>query len=181
MALLTRHFLIICILTIGLAYPASAEKLQLQEQEIKAALLYNFLKYTDWPTRPAPGSSINLCVFGDDPFQGSLDPMGGRSVNQRDITVRHVRTISDTASCDLLFINADERERWLQLRTSLAGKSVLTVSDFSGFVVSGGMIEFGHKNDHISAAINLEAVAAANLHVQDRLLKLVTVAHNEER
>ncbi|MDE3061216.1 MAG: YfiR family protein, partial [Pseudomonadota bacterium] len=85
--------------------------------------------------------------------------------------------IPDAAACNLVFVNADEQARWPQLHAFLRGKSVLTVSDFSGFAASGGMIEFGHKNDHISAVINLDAVEAAHLQVENRLLRLVTAVH----
>jgi len=157
----------------------AADTLQLHEQEIKAGLLYNFLKYTNWP--PAvmnDGSSTAVCIFGNDPFDGYLQPMAGRTVNQRQITLRMIHRIEDAGTCHLLFINADEKGHWLQLLDSLKGKSVLTVSDFDDFADSGGMIEFGKKDSHINVNLNMEAVTGARLHVQDRLLKLVTVVHS---
>ena len=173
MALLIRLY----CLALLLAWPvtAVAESVQLYEQEIKAGLLYNFLKYTDWPAHALSGPSIVVCIFGDDPFKGNLNSMTGRSVNERTIAVRYVNSISATAACNLLFVNADEQNSWPQLQAFLGQKSVLTVSDFPGFAASGGMIEFGHKEDHIDAVINLDAVTASHLRVEGRLLKLVTV------
>lgn len=180
MAILIRW----CCLAVLLMLPApvtAAGNLQLHEQEIKAGLLYNFLKYTDWIPEKTNNTPITVCIFGDDPFDGYLNPMAGRTVNQREITLRTVRSIQETATCHLLFINANEKSRWPQIVKFLAGKNVLTVSDFSGFADAGGMIEFGHKNEHISAEINLDAVNNAQLQVQDRLLKLVTVVHQGGR
>jgi hypothetical protein len=154
----------------------AADSLQLAEQEIKAGLLYNFLKYTEWPAGADP-SSISVCIFGDDPFGGYLDPMAGRTVNQRVITLRNIRDVSEAEGCQLLFVNAAEKTRWPQLQKFLAGKSILSVSDFSGFTAAGGMIEFGHQNNHISASLNIDSVNAAGLRVQERLLRLVTVVH----
>jgi len=154
------------------------DSLQLAEQEIKAGLLYNFLKYTQWP--PASMErlpKIIVCIFGDDPFGGYLQPMSGRTVNQREITIHSVHDISDALNCHLLFINASEKDSWPQLHNFLKGKPVLTVSDFSGFATSGGMIEFGRKDSHINVEFNAQAAAAAQLQVQDRLLRLVTVVH----
>jgi len=156
----------------------ATENLQLHEQQIKAGLLYNFLKYTDWPQGSVSDSSIAVCIFGNDPFEGYLQPMAGRIVNRRQITIRIIHTIENAGSCHLLFINADEKSSWPQLLESLKGKSVLTVSDFDGFADSGGMIEFGKKGDHINVNLNMEAVTAARLRVQDRLLRLVTVVHS---
>lgn len=158
------------------AMQAAAETLQLQEQEIKAGLLYNFLKYTEWP---ALSSSLVVCVYGEDPFGGYLQPINGRSVNQHEIALRAVHAVGETGACQLLFVNAAEKEHWPELQRFLFGKPVLTVSDFEGFAGSGGMIEFGRKNDHISVELNIEAVTAAHLQVGDRLLKLVTVVHSQ--
>ena len=105
--------------------------------------------------------------------------MAGRTVNQREISVASVHSAAEARNCQLLFVNSDDKANWPQLRQALAGKSVLTVSDFPGFAEAGGMIEFGHRDDHISATLNLKAVQAAGLRVQDRLLRLVTILHAE--
>jgi len=173
-----RWMCLLLLLTLP-AWAYGADNLLLAEQEIKAGLLYNFLKYTDWPAgNMNNGAPVAVCIFGADPFAGYLQPMAGRTVNQRPITIRMIHKIENAGACHLLFINADEKDRWPQLRDSLKGKSVLTVSDFSGFADSGGMIEFGKRNDHISVDLNIDALEAAHLHVQDRLLKLVTVVHS---
>ncbi len=152
----------------------ATDPLQLHAQEIKAGLLYNFLKYTEWP---APPSSMTVCVFGEDPFEGYLQPMAGRSVNRVEIMLRFTYAIAETGTCNLVFVNAAEKKQWPELQKFLADKSILTVSDFEGFAASGGMIEFGKKEAHISADLNMDATIAAHLHVQERLLKLVTVIH----
>ncbi len=166
------------LLQAELAAPGrAAESLQMAEHKIKAGLIYNLLKYVDWPQKSAAASAstATVCVFGDDPFDGSLEPMIGRTVNQRRIALRRIDEIHDTQHCDLLFVNASERQRWTQLAAFLAGKSVLTVSDFEEFAGSGGMVEFGRKDQQIDVSIDMEAVTAAGLHVQDRLLKLAHV------
>lgn len=156
---------------------AHAQDLRLEEQEIKAGLLYNFLKYTDWPPDTFSGSSITVCVFGGDPFDGHLQPMAGRTVNQREIAVRMLRTMSGANGCQLLFVASDERGRWPEIHASLKGKSILTVSDYAGFAQDGGMIEFGHRNNHISAELNMDAASSVRLRIEERMLRLVTVVH----
>lgn len=148
--------------------------LQLREQEIKAGLLYNFLKYTDWPQSSAQ-APMTVCILGNDPFSGFLNPMAGRTVNQREIMLRHLKDISEADVCQLLFINADEKHRWPQLKKLLAGRPILTVSDFPGFAMEGGMIEFGRKDNRIQALMSLSAATSSGLHIQERLLRLVTL------
>lgn len=179
MAFLARWLLILTIILPPMhAYAADA--LELAEQEIKAGLLYNFLKYTQWPPELIERSQVlTVCLFGKDPFSNYLAPMSGRTVNQRVITLRSVRNVNEAGSCQMLFFNAEEKARWAELRQALNGKSVLTVSDLNGFTDAGGMIEFGRKENHVQVALNMGAVTAAGLIVQERLLKLVTVVHPE--
>ena len=115
MALLTRIGLALAaLLFAAAAVPARADDgVQLVEQKIKAGLVYNFLKYTDWPpSRMADASSpMTVCIFGDDPFDGYLQPMAGRTVNQRSIVLRTIHAPNEMASCHLLFVTAGEKNR----------------------------------------------------------------------
>ncbi len=155
----------------------AVDALRLREQEIKAGLLYNFLKYTEWPESSfAQVTDFSVCLFGGDPFGGSLKPMQGRTVNRRVITVREIRDISEVDSCHLLFVNGAEKTRWPELRKALAGKNVLTVSDIAAFTAAGGMIELGYEGSRINAVLNASAVTGAGLRIEDRMLRLVTVA-----
>jgi hypothetical protein len=176
MALLSRYgrWLLPLALAATCAGAARAqESLRLVEHDIKAGLLYNFLRYTQWPA-PAPNAPAIVCVYGRDAFEGRLQPMAGRTVNQRAIEIRAVRSLPELDSCSLLYVNAEERARWAVLRGYLANRAVLTVSDFPGFADNGGMIEFTRRDARIGVRINTGAVSAARLMVQDRLLRLAS-------
>jgi len=173
---------LIALLLVGSSSASLAEpqhNLQLAEQDIKAALLYNFLRYTQWPHPPAPGGAVLVCLWGRDPFDGRLAPMAGRTVNQRRIEVRPVRAEGELDTCALLFVNAEERANWPRLRTYLARRSVLTVSDYDGFARAGGMLEFAEVRNRIALRINVAAAEMADLQVQDRLLRLASVVESE--
>jgi hypothetical protein len=170
--------LIFLVAFAGYAPPTrGAETLQLVEQEIKAGLLYNFLKYTDWPQNGAVSadSPMIVCLLGGDPFSGRLQPMAGRTVNQHVIQVKNAGTLAEAADCSLVFINTNMKPQWPELHTELMAKPMLTVGDFDGFSDSGGMIEFTRTDNRIGVKINTGALAAAHLQVQDRLLKLASV------
>ena len=175
MAILNRlSMFLLCSLVLVAGGIAHAEPLQLDEQKIKAGLLYNFLKYTDWPAADTT-APMAVCIFGADPFGGALQPIDGRRVNQREITLRRAGTPAEAAACDLLFVNKSEEGRWPALRSALEGKPVLTVSDMGDFLDNGGMIAFDRRAQRIHASLNMPAVRAAGLSVQGRLLSLVTV------
>jgi hypothetical protein len=163
------------LVLMGADAAAAQDSRRLVEQDIKAGLLYNFLRYTQWPPGVQTGATIDVCLYGRDPFEGRLQPMAGRSVNQRVIAVRTVRTSAEMSSCALVFINAEERAAWPRLRAELGVRSVLTVSDYEGFARSGGMLEFTRARNRVGVMVNVGAAHAANLEVQDRLLRLATV------
>lgn len=177
MALLRQcHILLGTLLcTLLTSPPLAGASLELNEQKIKAGLLYNFLKYTQWPESSFTSSAVTVCIFGDDPFEGNLDAMRDRTVNRREISIRQSRDMEDMRNCHMIFVNAREKSRWPRLRQFLSGKSILTVSDYPAFASSGGMIEFGRHGSRVGASLNAQAVAAAGLRVEERLLRLVTV------
>jgi len=160
--------------------PARAQEgVRLVEQDIKAGLLYNFLRYTEWPERRAPTPTVVVCVYGRDPFNGRLAPMSGRTVNGQAIRVRFVDAEAEIDGCSMLIVNAEERARWPALRAHLVRRNVLTVSDYEGFARAGGMIEFTRVDNRIGVRLNLAAAQAADLVVQDRLIRLASVVESE--
>lgn len=165
------------LLAAGFLSPAyGQDNVRLVEQEIKAGLLYNFLKYTQWPAEH-PNRGVVVCLIGGDPFGGHLQPMAGRTVNQHSIEIRNLQNLQDIDACSLLYIHENQKPNWAHLQKALAGKDVLTVSDFDGFAESGGMIEFTRNDNRIGVKINVDAVAAAHLAVQSRLLRLASTVH----
>jgi hypothetical protein len=169
--------LAVLLLAAWLAPPAFAqqENLRLVEQDIKAGLLYNFLRYTQWPQSLRRSQNVVVCIYGGDPFNGRLTSMAGRTVNERTIEVRNVRSVAEADACSLLYLNAAERSAWPRLHSYLERQNILTVSDFDGFAQSGGMIEFTRINDRLGVRVNVAATEAASLSVQDRLLRLASV------
>jgi hypothetical protein len=157
------------------------DSLRLAESDIKAGLIYNFLRYTQWPTPARADQPVIVCTYGHDPFSGRLASMAGRTVNQRAIELRTVHTLPEIDACSLVVVNADERADWPRLRSFLAPRHVLTVSDYEGFARAGGIIEFTRINNRIGVRVNVGAAEAADLLVQDRLLRLASVVRTDMR
>jgi hypothetical protein len=172
---------LVCVMVLGVDAAGAQDGRRLAEQDIKAGLLYNFLRYTDWPATAQRAVTIDVCLYGGDPFEGRLAPMAGRTVNQRVIAIRTVRTSAELGACALVFVNARERSAWPRLRAELSRRSVLTVSDYEGFARAGGMLEFTRVRNRVGVAVNVEAASAANLRVQDRLLRLAAIVSSEGR
>ena len=145
-----------------------------REYELKAAYLYNFAKFVEWPagTFPDDGAPIVVAVVGDDPFRGSLDSVGGKSANGRQVVVRRMNVGQDLRFCQVLFVSSSEKRRLAQIVASIQGASVLTVGEMEGFATSGGMIRLTMEDDKVRFEINAGAARRARLKVSSKLLSL---------
>ena len=148
------------------------------EYQVKAAYLFNFLKFVEFPNESFadPLAPIVIGVVGDDPFGNALPQVvTGKTVQGRDLVIRTYRAGEELRSAHILFISASEKKRLPMILSSLHGSSVLTVSDLEGFLEAGGMIQFLHENDRVRFAINVEATSQARLKFSSKLMSLAKV------
>ena len=148
------------------------------EYQVKAAYLFNFLKFVEWPEEafPDPLAPIVIGIAGDDPFGSALPQVVvGKTVQGRDLVIRKYRVGEDLRSTHILFISASEKKRVPQIVASLRGSSVLTVADFNEFLGDGGMIQLYSENNRIRFAINVDATGRAKLKISSKLLSLARV------
>jgi hypothetical protein len=141
---------------------------------VKAACLYNFIKFVEWPERAFPEGSSNLTigVLGDNPFGSTLGALNGKVVKGRSLVVRQVSSVREAQNCQMVFISTSERARLPQVLDGLQTASVLTVSEMSGFVKNGGMINFTEQGNNLAFEINQAAAVRARLTISSQLLKL---------
>jgi YfiR/HmsC-like len=154
---------------------------EIGEYQVKAAFLYNFTKFVDWP--PLPGNAgkkqFELCVVGDDPFRGGLETIvEGKSVNGQALAVRHIKKVEDAQGCKIAFISSSEKERFRPILNALRGSGVLTVGDTEGFAAMGGVINFTLVDNHVHIEINQEAAKTQKLKISSRLLSVAQIVRS---
>jgi hypothetical protein len=138
------------------------------EYQVKAAFLFNFLKFVEWPPAAA-GTPWVIGVLGHDPFGEMLDEtVRGKIVNGRRIDVRRYSQPGDVRDCNILFIGRGDYER--TGIPALAG--MLTVGEAPGFLKAGGAVNFNLDDNRVRFEIRPAAASAAGLHVSSQLLKL---------
>jgi YfiR/HmsC-like len=150
----------------------------LPEYQVKAAYLFNFFKFVEWPQDSFgnPTTPVVIGVVGEDPFGTTLPVViAGKTVQGRELIVRKYYVGEDLRGAHILFISASEKKRLPAILLSLRGSFVLTVSDVDGFLDQGGMIQFVNENDRIRFAINLSATNQAKLKMSSKLLSLAKV------
>jgi YfiR/HmsC-like len=161
--------------------PAVAQSEPLSEYQVKAAFLFNFAKFIEWPADLAESSSLILCVVGEDPFGGDLSRVvEGQSVRGRTIAIRRDRFGDDLRSCHVLFVSESETKHVPQILAGLQGHAVLTVSDIDGFAQSGGVLQFFMEQSHVRFIVNLEAASQAKLKINSKLLALARVLNHAD-
>jgi len=147
------------------------------EYQIKAAFLYNFIKFVEWPAEAAPqtGGEFVVGVLGDDPFGNDLDAMlSGKSVQDDKITLIRISNVQDAKRCQVLFIAGSEEWKLDKILKALEGRPILVVSDISGFVRRGGTIGFTMEGNKVRFSINNRVAETDHLTVSSQLLKLAT-------
>lgn len=162
-----------------LASPPAAGRADLPtEYQVKAAYLYNFARFVEWPpaSLPAAGKTFVVAVLGVDPFGGALDAtLAGKQIMQRDLTVRRVARVEDAAGAQIVFISSSESPRLTHVLSALAGHGVLTVSDMDDFARQGGIIGFRMEQRKVRFDINPRQAARARLKISSQLLRLAQV------
>lgn len=147
----------------------SAEVLSSREYEIKAAYLYNFIKYVDWPSY---GDTITIGVLGGNPFGTALAPLDGKIVKGRRLLIKEIGSLREAQKCQIIFVSSSEKSRLQEIFENLKSARVLTVGETQGFASSGGIINFVEENNKVRFEINADAARRTGLNISSELLKL---------
>ena len=169
---------LLCIASLlsGVPLRASAQS-SADEYQVKAAFLFHFAQFLDWPagSMNAGDASLSLCIFDDEPRRQELEStIEGKPIGARVFHVRLVSQPQEIQNCNLLFLSRDEARRQSAILKSLRGQPVLTVGETANFLTEGGMIRFHLEDGKIRFDINLGAADSAHLKISSRLLILAT-------
>ena len=145
---------------------------------VKAALLYNFAKFAEWPGLPA-GAPIAFCIIGDDAIAAALvETVRGQNINGHAIDVSRAQGSPWWGDCDVLFVASAETQRSAGGLAAIKMLPVLTVSDGKGFSQAGGIIELFVEGARMRFAINVDAAEGSGLRLSSRLLGLAKIVRN---
>jgi hypothetical protein len=147
--------------------PASAQPVG--EYRIKAAFLYNFTLFVDWPADAVSGSSFVIGVVGDDAFADVLaETVRTKTVHGTRVEVRRLTVVDDMRNCRLVFVSASaDRRNTVPRRTR--GAPILTVGETADFLQDGGVIRFLIENAQLRFQLNVNAATEARLTISSRL------------
>lgn len=146
------------------------------DYDVKAAYLYNFGRFVEWPASVTSNrDSFTLCVLGQDPFGPVLDTtLAGETIGGKGVAAKRISTPQEAASCQILFLSSAEESQLNKVIETLNKEAILTVSDMPQFSQRGGMIQFVLEGKKVRFEVNLAAVQRAGLTLSSELLKVAT-------
>lgn len=174
---------LVTMLSLAAAVQIRAQTNPPLEYQVKAAFLFSFTKFIEWPSDAFHSSNapITLCVFRHDPFGSALDEIiQGKTVNNHQVLARRVNELPDLKSCQLVFVGKEEDKSLSEVLNSLKGTSALAVGETDGFAERGGGVQFFLEASQLRFAINVDAVQRARLTVSSKLLSLARVVHDRD-
>jgi hypothetical protein len=170
---------------------AGDEATQNREHLIKAAFIYNFAQFTDWPKdKFSEPNTITIGLLGDHPFGSAFDPVKNKTVKEKRLNIKNFgkfRTsfTSDNAGnlelanyieqlrkCHVLFICDSERENFKKILDAVKGYGVLTVGETDDFLDANGTITFVQGTDKPIFEINLKVAEREGLKISSKVLRL---------
>ena len=160
------------------AQPGLAQESTPLERRVKAAFLYKFAGYVEWPASAfhGPGEPLVIGVLGDDPLATDLERLvRGRTSAGRPVLVRWIEDAAAPGNVHLLFIGRREHHRAAEVLRAVRQRPVLIVTESHDALEEGSMINFVIDEGRVRFEVNLEAVDRNGLALSSRLL---TVARN---
>lgn len=176
----------------AIALGASDDTTSSQEYLVKAAFLYNFIQFIDWPEEKPAGSDtpIIIGIIGNDPFGNAFEPIKDKKVKGGIVVIKRFesfeklknsdeknksesdQTIETLTKCHVLFVCSSEKQNLKEIIDIVKKHEVLTVGEMDGFLEAGGIINWFVEEKKIRFEINIAAAKQAKLEIRSNLLRL---------
>ena len=169
-----RRCVALGLLVLASAHSAAGQPRTAPEAQIKAAFLYHFGQFVDWPEETlARANRVRLCVLGDDTFAGTAEAaLRGKALHDRPVAVERVGADDRLEDCHILFIGEADADHVDAVLKRIADRPVLTVGDLPQLAAAGTIIGFTMDQAKVRFLINAAAAHRAGIHVSSQLMKL---------
>lgn len=143
--------------------------------EIHAAMLYNFIKYVQWPNETEPGEFI-VGVIGEEKVFNTLKSWyDGKPKGTKKYVIKLLASAAEAGDCQVVYVGKSKSREFENIKTSVAGKSVLTITDGNGLGQKGSCINFKVIDGKLKFELNQAVVTSANLKVSGQLTSMAIV------
>lgn len=153
------------------------------EYEVKAAFIFKFISFVEWPEEsfPEDDTPIRIGILGEDPFGAALDrTIEGKSVRGRTLEAKRSNDVEDLTACHIVFIAQPVPAGISTLTTRLHERHILTIGDTADFAKRGGIINFIEREGKIRFEINAKSAQQAQVRISSQLMSLANVVESRE-
>ena len=194
----TYKIIFCALLLMGISTIAKAQIKSSQdiEYKLKAAFLYNFIKFVDWPEKKLANNNeqIVIGIIGKNTFGDAFEPVKDKKVKGQEAIVKYYKSFSElekntddlnkTADelkkCHLLFVCSSEKDKLIDIIDIVKNDNVLTVGETAEFLKAGGIINFLLEDNKVRFEISLIAARQSKLTIRSQLLRLATRVIDDE-
>lgn len=176
-----KHILI-AFATVALSLTAGKALAQYSEYEVKAAYIFNFAKFIEWPADYIENDTIYLCVYKNDPFGIILEKtMIGRKANGKDWKIIRISNLNEAEKCHFLIVSGIKQHEAIQVLKSIGNKPIVTVGDeLNNFCNIGGVINFLPQFSERQFEINKDVANDIGIKISPKLLLLAKIISTKE-
>jgi len=167
----------LCLMLLLLGRNGPSQEFRPAEYQVKAAFLFNFTKFVEWPRRAfaSQTSPLVIGILGENPFHDDLGRMiQNKTVDGHPLEIRLLNSAQQATNCHILFISAPQSQQLQETLKALRGNPILTVGETERFTEVGGMINFFLEGTKIRFQINNEAATRAGLKISSKLMSLAS-------
>jgi hypothetical protein len=167
------------MMLIACATVSAADEAQPSEYQVKAAVIFKFTRFIEWPEVVFSSTNAPLVVgvIGENPFGAELDrALKGKDVNGHPFVVKEIKSTVDAKWCQILFISTSEKRHLAEIISAVGTLPVLTIGEMDRFTLSGGIINLRIEENKVRFEINDAAARRAGLRISSKLLSLAKPA-----
>jgi hypothetical protein len=149
--------------------PALSNAQERPTHEIHAAMLYNFIKYVQWPNEAEAGEFV-VGILGDDDLLNTLKQWyDGKPKGSKKYVIKKLTSAAEASTCQVVYVGKNKNKEFENVKNNISGKSVLTITDGNGMGSKGSCINFKVMDGKLKFELNQGAVGSANLKVSSQL------------
>lgn len=137
--------------------------------EIHAAMLFNFIKYVQWPNEGEAGEFV-VGVIGDDNVFNTLNQWyNGKAKGSKKYVIKKLSSADESSSCHVVYVGKSKNREFENIKNSISGKSILTITDGNGLGQKGSCINFKVIDGKLKFELNQATLTGSNLKVSSQL------------
>ena len=137
--------------------------------EIHAAMLFNFIKYVQWPNEGEPGEFVVGVIWDDNVYNTLSSWYNGKAKGSKKYVIKKLTSADESSTCQVVYVGKSKNKEFENIKTSIEGKSILTITDGNGLGQKGSCINFKVIDGKLKFELNQATLTSSNLKVSSQL------------